>query len=94
MTSRRHSIAEARNHLPELVREAEAGKAVELTRRGEPVAVLVGRREYDRLTAPARTFREAWEDFSRTADLKHANIDPEEIFGDVRDEAPGRDTRL
>ena len=38
--SRRHSIAEARNHLPELVRQAESGKPVELTRRGEPVAEL------------------------------------------------------
>jgi len=92
--SRRHSIAEARNNLPELVRQAEAGKAVELTRRGEPVAVLVGRREYDRLTAPSRTFGEAWEDFSRSVDVKGANIDSDEIFGDVRDHAPGRETDL
>ncbi|MDZ7669890.1 MAG: type II toxin-antitoxin system prevent-host-death family antitoxin [Gammaproteobacteria bacterium] len=37
--SDRHSIAEARSNLPRLVREAESGKAVELTRRGEAVAV-------------------------------------------------------
>ena len=37
----RHSIADARRHLPALVRNAENGKAVELTRRGEPVAKLV-----------------------------------------------------
>ena len=42
--ARQHSIAEARSSLPSLVREAESGKAVELTRRGEPVAVLIGRR--------------------------------------------------
>ena len=92
--SRRHSIADARNNLPELVRQAESGKAVELTRRGEPVAVLVGRKEYDRLTAPLRTFADAWEKFSRTVDLKQANIDPDEVFADVRDDAPGRDTSL
>ena len=92
--SRRHSIADARNNLPELVRQAESGKPVELTRRGEPVAVLIGRKEYDRLTAPLRTFADAWENFSRTVDLKQAGIDPDEIFSDVRDDAPGRDTRL
>lgn len=92
--SRRHSIAEARNNLPELVRQAEAGTAIELTRRGEPVAVLVGRREYDRLTTPSRSFGEAWEEFSRHVDLNRANIDPDEIFGDVRDDTPGRETSL
>ena len=91
MRSRRHSIAEARNHLHELVRHAaEEGKAVELTRRGAPVAVLVRRSEYGRLTAPARTFREAWEVFSRGGDLKQANIDPDEIFGGIREDNPGR----
>ena len=38
---KRHSIAEARSSLPRLIREAESGKPVELTRRGQPVAVLV-----------------------------------------------------
>jgi len=92
--SRRHSIADARNNLPELVRQAESGKPVELTRRGEPVAVLLGRKEYDRLTAPSRTFGDAWEKFSRSVDLRQANIDPDEIFADVRDDAPGRDASL
>ena len=92
--SRRHSIADARNNLPELVRQAESGKPIELTRRGEPVAVLVGRKDYDRLTAPSRKFGEAWETFSRSVDLRQANIDPDEIFADVREDAPGRDASL
>ncbi len=65
-----------------------------MTRRGEPVAVLVGRREYDRLIAPLRTFGDAWDKFSRSVDLRQANIDPDEIFSDVRDAAPGRKARL
>ncbi len=92
--SRRHSIANARSNLPELVRQAESGKAVELTRRGEPVAVLVGRKEYDRLNSTSHTFGDAWAKFSRAIDLSQANIDPDEIFSDVRDDTPGRDTRL
>lgn len=34
------SIAEAKNHLPELIRAVEAGEAVVITRRGKPVAQL------------------------------------------------------
>ncbi len=39
--SKSYSIAEARAQLPKLVREAERGAEVELTRRGEKVAVLL-----------------------------------------------------
>ena len=34
------SIADARNRLPALVHQAEAGEAVTITRRGKPVAVV------------------------------------------------------
>ena len=89
-----HSIAEARNQLPRLVREAESGKAVELTRRGEAVAVLIGRRQYEHLIAPARRFSEAWDTFAREVNLQELDIDPDEVFADTRDRSPGRDTRL
>lgn len=89
-----HSIAEARSRLPELVREAEAGKAVEITRRGEGVAVLIGREQYERLVSRSRRFSEAWEDFASEVDLAELDIDPEEVFASVRDTAPGRDPGL
>lgn len=44
------SIADARRNLPSLVRQAEKGAAVRLTRRGKPVAVLVSGAEYRRLS--------------------------------------------
>lgn len=47
------SIAEARNRLTELIYEAEAGRPVRLTRRGAPVAVLLGDGDYQRLHAAA-----------------------------------------
>ena len=43
------SIAETRRNLPSLVREAENGRTVRLTRRGKPVALLIGQREFERL---------------------------------------------
>jgi len=92
--SKRHSIAEARMRLPSLVREAESGKAVELTRRGESVAVLIGRKQYERLSARSRRFSEAWDDFSREVELAALEIDPDEVFGSTRDNSAGRDSAL
>ena len=90
----RHSIAEARRNLPSLVHDAENGKAVEITRRGEPVAVLIGHHVFERLTAGQRGFSEAYREFADAVDLRELELDPEELFGDLREEAAGREVRL
>ena len=92
--SEQHSIAEARSKLPQLVREAEAGKAVELTRRGEGVAVLIGRKEYERLVSRSRRFSEAFAEFASEIDLVELDIDPDEVFAGIRDDTPGRTPSL
>ena len=89
-----HSIADARSNLAELVRKAEAGRAVEITRRGERVAVLIGWSEYQRFTTRPRDFWEAYLEFRRNADLESLDIDPDEVFANVRDRDPGRDVNL
>jgi antitoxin (DNA-binding transcriptional repressor) of toxin-antitoxin stability system len=76
------------------VREAESGKAVELTRRGEPVAVLIGRRQYERLTMRYRGFSEAYREFKREVDLDELGIDPDELFAGTRDDVRGREVDL
>ena len=91
--AKRRSIAEARTHLPSLVREAESGEA-ELTRRGESVAVLIGRKQYARLTSKHRRFIEAYDKFARDFDLAGLGIDPDDVFSSVRDETRGREVRL
>ncbi len=90
----KHSIAEARRNLPKLIRDAECGKTVELTRRGEPVAVLVGRRTFERLAAGRRGFADAYRDFAAVVDLSTLALDPDEVFGNTREKRPGRDVRL
>ena len=90
----KHSIAEARRNLPRLVREAERGMAVELTRRGEPVAVLIGWRRFERLALNRRSFIMAYRDFTNESDLTDLALDPDELFAGTREEIPGRDVRL
>lgn len=47
------SIADAKNRLTELLYAAEEGQPVQVTRRGQPVAVLLSESEYLRLKAAA-----------------------------------------
>ncbi|MBI3447352.1 MAG: type II toxin-antitoxin system prevent-host-death family antitoxin [Acidobacteria bacterium] len=80
--------------MPSLVREAESGEAVELTRRGEPVAVLIGRRQYARMIAKRRRFSDALAAFVQDFDLVALEINPEEVFSGARDQTGGREIRL
>lgn len=60
------SIAETRRNFPSLVREAENGRAVRITRRGKPVTLLIGQWEFERLVSDRRDFVEAYEEFSKS----------------------------
>jgi prevent-host-death family protein len=88
---KKYSIAEARDNFTSMVHEAEEGAQVELTRRGKPVAVLIGVEDFERLSDTKKDFWEAYQEFRRRLDRANIEIDPDEIWGDVRDQSPGRD---
>jgi prevent-host-death family protein len=78
-----------------LIRDAEAGQPVELTRHGEPVAMIVSCDTYDRLVSGrAKTFSEAYDEFTRKYDLAELDVDVDEVFTGVRATDPGRDVDL
>jgi prevent-host-death family protein len=92
-TSTTYSIAEARNQFAALIRQVEEAQApVKITRRGEPVAVILSQQEYEALAArpPQRDFwqayleyRERWQDV--TMDIEG------DIWDGVRDTTPPRE---
>lgn len=90
--SKRYSIADARDQFTSLVREVEKALTVEITRRGEPVAVLLSWREYQRLTSQKK-FWENYRSFRDRFDLASLEIDPQ-LFEGVRDQSPGRQVNL
>ena len=87
----RRSVAEARRNLPRLIRAAEDGRTVEITRRGEPVAVLVSSRRFAQLGPKRPGFMEACRAFVRKTDIAELDLDPDKIFAGARDRSPGRD---
>lgn len=87
------SIAEAKNKLPAIIHSVEKGSAVELTRRGKPVAMVMSTGEYERLTRRKEGFWRALTKFRE-------NLPPEEDavtdadFEGLRDDSEGRKVDL
>lgn len=89
MARKRYSVAEVRQDLARLIRSAEGGKAIEITRHGEPVAVLLSAAEYLALTRERPRFVEALASVRERLDVERLAIGDEE-FEALRSEAPGR----
>jgi prevent-host-death family protein len=90
---RRYSLAEARSQLPTIVDEAEAGRTIELTRRGKPVAVVVSHREFERLSGNRPSFNEAYRTFLQHHSLEEIGLDAR-FATIVRDRSEGRKVGL
>lgn len=89
-----YSIAQARDQLTQLVHQAEQGNPVELTRRGKRVAVILSAEEYDRLASQKGDFGKSLATFRERLEIEQIDIDPDEVFKDVRDRSPGREVIL
>jgi hypothetical protein len=48
------------------------------------VAVLIGRKQYERLVTRSRRFSEAWDEFVRDIEPAKLEIDPDKVFADSR----------
>lgn len=91
--SQRYSIAEARSRLPSIIDQAEAGVEVELTRRGQPVAVLVSRREFERLRGTRVHFGDAYRKFLERYSLREIGVE-DDFAASTRDRTTGRKVSL
>ena len=86
----RYSVAEARNRFAEIVHDLKHVSKVEVTRHGQPVAILISIEEFEMLRAGNASFTSAYEAFRSKVDLAQAGIEPE-VFEDLRDPSRGRE---
>jgi len=93
MAATKVSVAEARQNFARLIKRAERGKAIEITRRGESVAVLLSAAEYLTLTGDKPSFVEATRRVRERLGVESLGIGDEEFDG-LREESPGREVAL
>lgn len=88
-----YSVADARAHLPDILDDIEAGKEIELTRRGRAVAVVISTEKYETLRAEQSSFGDAYRAFVARHSLAEVGLDAD-FFDSARDRDPGRRVRL
>jgi prevent-host-death family protein len=86
------SIAEARARLPGLVRDAEDGTPVEITRWGRPVAILVSATKYQQMARGRPSFGSALDEFLKGLEMTEIGVERGEFEG-LRDPGAGRRPR-
>ena len=89
-----YSIDQVQSKLNDLIQVVEQGEPVEITRQGKRVAILLSVEEYEQLKTEKKGFGTALEEFRQKYNVAEADIDPDEIFRDVRDKSPGREVSL
>lgn len=92
--AQRYAIAEARANLPTLIDEVQAGAAVEITRRGEVIAVMISITEYERLRGRRGGFQDAYQQFLKKHSPADVGVDAAAFAKQARDRSPGRKVPL
>lgn len=80
-------------HLEEVLREVEAGNTAELTRSGEPVAVVLSFRDYRHLAGGHLSFGDAFDRFLANRTEPIEPLQDADLEG-LRDRSPGREAAL
>jgi len=85
-----YPISIAKNNLPKIIHSVEDGSAVQLTRHGKPVAVLVSFVQYQGLVKQKKDFWTALTYFKKSSRKEEPLIEDRDFNG-LRDENQGRD---
>jgi prevent-host-death family protein len=93
MAETKVSVAEARQHFARLIKRAQQGKTIEITRRGEPVAVLLSASEYSAIIGERSSFIDAMRKVRERLGVDELEIGDAEFEG-LREESPGREISL
>lgn len=94
--SAKFSIAEARDNFAAIIRDVEeTAEPVEVTRRGQPVAVILSTEQYARLSGKEQK-QSFWEGYLEWREKWQVDEweDEDDPFADLRDPSPGRPVDL
>ena len=80
-------------HVARLIKRAQQGKTIEITRRGEPVAVLLSATEYSAIMGERSSFIDAMKHVRERLGVDELEIGDAEFEG-LRGESPGREISL
>jgi cellobiose PTS system EIIB component len=89
-----YSIEQVQTQFHDIIQAVEHGEAIEITRQGQQVAMLIPMDEYKKLKKEKPGFGAALKKFRQEMIEEGIDLDPDEVFKDVRDRSPGREVNL
>ncbi len=89
--SQQYPIEQISFNFDRILQEVEQGEPIQISWQGKQVAVMLSASEYERLLNKQVGFWESVEQFRQEYEVEKADIDPDQIFADVRDKSPGRE---
>lgn len=92
--SQQYSIEQIPVNLNKIIEEVEQGEPIQITRQGKQVAVIISTAEYERLLNKNPSFWESVAQFRQEIIEEGIEINPDEVWKDVRDKSPGREVNL
>jgi len=91
LMSEQYSIEQIPLNLNKIIQKVKKGEPIEIIQQGKQIAVIISTAEYTKLLNKAPSFWQAIEQFRQDYNVDTAEIDPDEIFAQVRDKSPGRE---
>jgi len=88
-----YPVGSARANLPAILDDVQSGRVIQITRRGQPVAVIMSPAEYATLERRQSSFAEACAEFREHFGVQDLGLD-KGFFRALRDPKPGRKVRL
>jgi cellobiose PTS system EIIB component len=73
------------------LQDIQQGEPIQILQNGQQIAVILSNEQYDRLRRLSSGFWTSLERFREEHDIVNADIDPDEVFANVRDRSPGRE---
>lgn len=89
--SQQYPIEQIPLNLDKIIQEVEQGEQIQIIRQGKQIAVMLSASEDERLLNKKAGFWESVEQFRQQYDVEKADINPDEVFANVRDKSPGRE---
>lgn len=86
-----YSIEQIPINLNKIIQEIEQGEPIEIIRQGQQVAVILSAVEYKRLLNQSPGFWESLQQFRQEIISESIEINPDEVWKDVRHKSPGRE---
>ena len=92
--SEQYSVEQIPVNINKILQDVEQGEPVQITRQGQQVAVILSTAEYARLLNKKSSFSLGLKKIREELIAEGIQIDPDEIWGDVRNRSPGREVIL